>query len=131
MSKHPPQFTQDWTPVVLTKPKSVEQQLRDGTATKIIKDKQGAAKNTQVTSDISAKKLEENEIGHHQTPSRTLAIQIQQARTAKKITQEQLNIACNFPKGTVTLYENGKAIINSSELQTMSKHLGVTLKKNA
>lgn len=131
MSKRPPQITQDWTPVVLTKPKSVEQQLRDGTATKIIKDKQGAAKNTQVTSDISAKKLEENEIGHHQTPSRTLAIQIQQARTAKKITQEQLNTACNFPKGTVTLYENGKAIINSSELQTMSKHLGVTLKKNA
>ncbi len=131
MSKHSNEKpTQDWTPVTIGKPKSVEQQLKAGTLVKDIKEKQGAAKNTQTVSDINARKLEQEEIGHHKVPSHSLQIQIQQARTAKKLTQDQLNTLCCFPKGTVASYENGKAIINSQQLQTMSKHLGVTLKKN-
>ena len=130
MSKQQPfQFTQDWKPVQLSKPKSVAQGLKDGTLTKKIKEKEGAAKNTQTTTDISAAKLEENEIGRHKTSSRTLAMQIQQARLAKNLSQDDLNKKCNFPKGTVTSYENGKAIVNSTELRTMSTNLGINLKK--
>lgn len=128
-----PQQTQDWATVNIGKSTKtpLSQQIRNGTVKRDIVEKQGAAKNTQSSAEINARKLEENEIGHHPTPSHSLAIQIQQARTAKKMTQDQLNTACNFPKGTVSLYENGKAIVNNTQLQTMSKQLGVTLKKNA
>lgn len=130
---------QDWKPVVLSKKKNptnltqteLVKQLKTGAVTREIKEKQGGSKNTQYVSDINARKLEENEIGRHQKPSHNLSTQIQQARNAKNLTQTQLNALCNFPKGTVANYENGSAIINSMELQAMSKHLGVILKKNA
>lgn len=131
MSKHSADKpVQDWNTTTISKPKSLQDQIRAGTATRVIKEKQGAAKNTQNSIDVNARKLEQEEIGHLPTPSHALSIQIQQARTAKKLTQDQLNTLCNFPKGTVGTYENGKAIINSQHLQTMSKHLGVILKKN-
>lgn len=130
---------QDWKPVVISKKtapskmsqKQLLEQIKSGTVKKEIIEKQNGSKNTQHTSDIDPRTLEANEIGHHKTPSISLSTQIQQARIAKQLTQTQLNVLCNFPKGTVNSYESGKAIINSLELQTMSKHLGVTLKKNA
>lgn len=122
---------QDWQEVKIGKKKSIDQMVREGTLKKEIVEKQGAAKNSQITTgaDISARKMEEEEIGHHQTPSHNLSLQIQQARSSKKMTQTQLDALCNFPKGTVSSYERGTAIINSNHLQTMSRHLGVILKK--
>ena len=140
MSKQTPNnIEQQWETVTIGKKVSTSQlsqqqllkQIQAGNVKKQIVEKQHAAKNTQHISDIDARKLETNEIGHHQTPSHNLSTQIQQARNAKNLTQTQLNLLCNFPKGTVNTYESGKAIINQNELNIMSKHLGVTLKKNS
>lgn len=137
MSKQGQPPSQDWTPVSINKAVKpmTQQEVRVGVAKGALKKeiigKEGAAKNTQIKSDIDARKIEESEIGHHQTPSHNLAIQIAQARNAKNFTQTQLNNLCNFPKGTVAGYENGKAIVDSVQLQAMSRQLGITLKKKS
>lgn len=120
---------QDWKPVVIGKGPSLQAQIANGTVKKDIIEKPNAAKNKQTTVDTDMRKIENTEIGHHVTSTHTLSQQIQQARTAKKLTQLQLNTACNFKKNTVADYEAGRAIVNSNELVAMSKVLGVTLKK--
>lgn len=121
---------QDWKPVVLSKTPNIEKQLKEGKITKDIVEKKDAGKNKQIlVPDINQKKIEQTEIGILPTVPHTLALQIQQARTARNMTQTQLNTNCNFKKGTVSDYESGKALINSEELQKMSKILGIVLKK--
>lgn len=131
MSKNSGQNSfQDWNNVVIGK-KSIQTQLKEGTLKKEIVEKKGAAKNSQNLQPDNLRKIEKEEIGHLQTPSHSLSTQIQQARAAKKLTQDQLNNLCNFPKGTVASYEKGTIVTNPQHLQTMSRHLGIVLKKNA
>ena len=121
---------QDWKPVNVGnggKGVSITKQIAEGKLTKTIVEKQHAAKNVQ--NPVDSKKVENNEIGHIETADRSLSIQIQQARAAKKMTQQQLDTACNFPSKTVTGYENGKGAIVSEQLQKMSTVLGVRLEK--
>ena len=85
---------------------------------------------------IRAHKIEENaEEGNLkiETVSLDLQTRIKNARLAKKLTQKDLAKACNLPANDIQRYENGTAIPNQSELNKMSRILGVGLsnkKKN-
>jgi ribosome-binding protein aMBF1 (putative translation factor) len=120
---------QDWEEVVFNKPKSIEKQIMEGKLVKEIVEKKGMSKNKQ-SSSTNVKKLDETEIGHHKTPSHNLSMLIQKARLSKKMTQISLDSMCNFSKGTVASYENGKAIIDCNQLQVMSRCLNIALNKN-
>jgi putative transcription factor len=101
---------QDWEPVVLQKTAVQNKTPKYQPSEQAIRDK----------------KIENNEI-MLQTSSVTLRKQIQQARMAKALTQDQLNSQCNFPKGTVQRYENGSAIVNNAHISKMSRTLNVKL----
>lgn len=107
--------------VVLTKKKVIS-----GKVTKVAS--QYGGKNTQQKSDIDERKLEDE---NYKLPyaSGELSKYIAQARQAKNMTQDQLDQACSFSKGTVKKYESKTAVVNNNELMKMSKVLGVTLKK--
>lgn len=59
--------------------------------------------------------------------NRTLANAIQKARTEKKMSQTDVDNACNFPKNTVRNYENCKAVINPNQLNKLNRLFGVKL----
>lgn len=101
---------QDWTQVVLKK--SIPAQKKSVTP--------------QSQEAIRANKIDNGEITIP-TSSLVLQKQIQQARTAKGMTQNDLNVRCNFPKNTVQQYENGNAVVNMAHVSKMSKILGVKL----
>jgi ribosome-binding protein aMBF1 (putative translation factor) len=120
---------QDWTHVNVGRGTSIAKQLATGQLKKEIIAKSTVVKNKQTSTGMDARVIENTEIGTLPTATHDLAQQIQQARMAKKLTQVQLNQACNFTKGTVGDYESSRAIVNVTELQKMSKILGTILKK--
>lgn len=120
---------QDWAPVNVGKGSTITKQIQQGKLTKEIVEKKDGGKNNQLTSDLDPRTIENQEVGRLPTPNIELSTHIQQARMSKKLTQVQLNNMCNFPKGTIGKYENCSAVINSTELQAMSKVLGILLKK--
>lgn len=101
---------QDWTPVVLKKSTPVQKK----------------SITPQSEQAIRANKIDNGEIT---LPTSTIELrkQIQQARTAKGLTQDKLNVLCNFPKNTVQQYENGSAVVNMGHISKISKILGVKL----
>lgn len=61
--------------------------------------------------------------------SHSVKIQIQKARSAKKLTQKQLANMINLPVQTISDYESGKAIPNRQILSKIGKILGINLNK--
>ena len=61
--------------------------------------------------------------------SHSVKIEIQKARSAKKLTQKQLANMINLPVQTVSDYESGKAIPNKQILNKFSRILGINLNK--
>lgn len=114
---------QDWTPVTIHAKKQQKQQKS------VIQSKPGAGKNNNSTNDYNMRKIDETEIGSINHASLSLSNKIKDGRNAKNLTQEQLNTLCSFPKNTVSKYENGKATVNQTELNKMSKILGVKITK--
>jgi ribosome-binding protein aMBF1 (putative translation factor) len=55
-------------------------------------------------------------------------IQISKARSEKKITQNDLNIHCSFPKNTIRDVESGKITPSSVQLRIINARLGLNLK---
>jgi ribosome-binding protein aMBF1 (putative translation factor) len=53
---------------------------------------------------------------------------ITQMRAVKRLTQEQLNISCRFPKNTIRDIENGKLIPHPKQLGTINSILGISVK---
>jgi ribosome-binding protein aMBF1 (putative translation factor) len=87
--------------------------------------------NTQAH-QVNARKIEEKaEEGdlHIEKVSHALRMQIQQARQKLEYTQADLARECQLPLKVIKAYEDGSATPNSQELETMSKTLGVTLRK--
>ncbi len=115
---------QDWKPVVINKGASTK---------KVINSDENVTKrtiwnNTQVP---NSKKIEENAKDGDLTIPKicpTLKLEIQKARTAKKLTQKQLAFECQMPEQTIKNYENGKGIPNPQELVKIGKVLGITLR---
>ena len=120
---------QDWEPVVLRK---TPQQLKDmskGNVNKSITNKNYKPNSNNLTT--VSKNLLNDDLDHFEikTVSRSLSVQIQQARNLKKMTQKDLANKLNTQPSVIQSYENGKAVPNGEFLAKMSKILGVKLKK--
>ena len=67
---------------------------------------------------------------HHETVSRSVKLQIQKARLAKKMNQKQLADAINVNVKMINEYECGKAIPTPNILNNISRVLGVKIIRN-
>lgn len=116
--------TQDWTQVVLTKPKTQSDLVKSGRVASVRTN----TKPNSNSSSVNSHKLDKDETPIPTTIPHELKIQIQQARTEKKMTQKELANALNSQVTLIQGYENGTAIPNGAFLAKMSKVLGVSLK---
>lgn len=120
---------QDFTPLILKKVLTKEQKIKKGKYVAVKKVNAGGNKAAN-QSDVSAKKLDQEELPQVPKVSRALATAITNARVAKKLTRKDLGNLCSMTEADITAYETCKAIPQAAQLRTMSKHLGVVLKKN-
>lgn len=74
-------------------------------------------------------KLDGDDPDKPKTVSRTLSLQIQQARMSKKMSQKDLARQTNLRLDVIKDYENGRMVPNGSELARLSRELSVKLKK--
>jgi putative transcription factor len=121
---------QDWEPVVLKK--SVKQMKKEmpKKLEREIKAKQDGGKNKQGKTDINMKKLDEADNPIIHTVSHSLKMEIQKARSAKKMTQLELAQKISENVNVVKNYENGTAIPDSKILNKLNRVLGCNLKKD-
>lgn len=114
---------QDTVPLVLRK------KLTPGQEKKlhgVVKRDEYKGKNTQSPHSTTLHKIENEEVTLPHADI-SLGRQIQVARTAKNMTQSDLDKACNFPANTTKSYENSQAIINPAFVTKMQNVLGVKL----
>lgn len=111
---------QDWTPVIVrnTSKKPVGGAGSVGSTAK------------QMTPGAAVmRRLEEDDIPkptkHLSSESRTEMIR---ARTAKSLTQAQVNTACAFPPNTIRDIENGKLCPTPVQKNALNRVLGIVLK---
>lgn len=123
MSSH-----QDWSPIVVRRSELPGAPRPTETVKKVTG---GINKQTDRPSG-AMRKIEETE--SYKEPAKStleMANTIQRARLDKKpdpMSQQDLDKACGFPKGTVAAYENRTAIIIPTQTQKMSVVLGVPIK---
>lgn len=113
-----PNHDSRFDPVIISKPKPP--------ATKTQKAVVGGGKNTQTAQNVDMRKIENGEI-RLATTNADFARTIQLARTAKKWSQDELNVKCGFPAHTVRNYENANSgvIIQQAHVDTLRRVLGV------
>ena len=127
---------QDFDTVVIRKKKPTSSQTRDAknvnnafrsgnvdTMTKF-----GAGSNSRGGPQNATKLDSSDEAFAHKKVPTELKKAIQQARIAKKMTQQQLAQAINELPKVVQSYENGKAIPNNQILGKIERALGVKLR---
>merc|ERR1712014_28223 len=89
----------------------------------------GGNKSAQATC-TNAKKLDENtETFRHDTVSHDFKMALQQARLAKKLSQQALASAINEKGSIINEYESGKAIPNGAIINKLNRALWVRLPK--
>ena len=113
---------QDWKPVTLN---------RVYTPTEKLKNAQRSGQTTSVTRNPvqtkSAKLDAETENFTIVKSGLTLGKEIQNGRTAKKLTQKQLATMLNEKPQVIQQYENGQAIPNPQIINKLQRPLGVKL----
>ena len=113
---------QDWKPVTLN---------RVYTPTEKLKNAQRSGQTTSVSrnplQNKSAKLDSETENFTIVKSGLTLGKEIQQGRSAKKLTQKQLATMLNEKPQVIQQYENGQAIPNPQIINKLQKSLGVKL----
>ena len=113
---------QDWKPVTLN---------RLYTPTEKLKNAQRSGQTTSVSrnpvQNKSAKLDAETENFTIVKSGLTLGKEIQNGRTAKKLTQKQLATMLNEKPQVIQQYENGQAIPNPQIINKLQKTLGVKL----
>ena len=119
--------SQDWTPVVLKKP-NTQTQAEKKRSGQISSVRTHDKPNSNNSSTSNSKKLEQNEIPFLATISHDFKIQLQQARTAKKMTQKELATAVNAQQSLIQNYENGTAVPDGAFIAKINKALGTNLK---
>ena len=112
---------QDWDTVVFNKKKTTEQARRDG-ETQAVRRMKGDRPSSNFTNDFDPETA-----ATPTTSNLSLSSAMQKARSAKGLTQAQLNQECNLPKNTIRDYESGKAVYNAAQVNRIARHLGVTL----
>ena len=116
---------QDFTPVVLRKRQQTIKPILQKNAT-VVKPSVNKTQNKQ-NSDVPARKIDNESV---KLPTSTnIKLMIQQKRNELKLSQEQLDMKCCFPKGTIKSYENGSAIVQSTQLLKINKILSSNVKK--
>eukprot|EP01100_Stratorugosa_tubuloviscum_P000545 TRINITY_DN111_c4_g1_i1.p1 TRINITY_DN111_c4_g1~~TRINITY_DN111_c4_g1_i1.p1 ORF type:complete len:142 (-),score=88.13 TRINITY_DN111_c4_g1_i1:256-681(-) len=139
--------TQDFKPLVIRKKKaapkttakpteSKEQQVnrarQQGSEVETVK-KYNAG--TNKTNSVDTRKIdriaEDNDAALHiPRVSHNLSLQIQQARTAKGLTQKQLAVLINEKTTVVNDYENSRAIPNGQIITKLQRALDCTFDRN-
>jgi len=133
---------QDWQEVVIRKkapkPKNSEDALRKAATGEISIEthkKYNAAKNTQNNAPVNAKKLEADLNVEEEAPpmtvqtvSHSMALKIQQARSAKGWNRKELAQRINQKESVIADYETGKAIPNNAIINQLERALGVKLR---
>lgn len=120
---------QDWKTVVLKKNKNNKD---------IKKERDMQIKRGQIAPEVVAKKttthtpskqLFENDIPTIKCLSKEASLMIQKSRMDKKWTQEQLAKNCNMNVSVIKSIEsgNGKTVYNPSEINVVSRVLGITV----
>ena len=104
---------QDWEPIIL-RPKYVQKPQTEHKP-------QPVSNTLKVENKVDEGDLSVNRVSHN------VKLEIQKARLAKGLTQEQLANKCNMPVATVRSYENGTAIPLAHQLSKLRKVLGVPL----
>jgi putative transcription factor len=118
---------QDWKPLVLKKTgKALEKMQRNRGETESVK-KYGSGGNAQQKSENLKKIEDETETFRIESVSHDLKVKIQQARTAKKLSQKDLANKMNVNVNVIQDYENGKAKPDPQMLNKMSRILGVPI----
>jgi putative transcription factor len=117
---------QDWNTVIIKKKVNVSGRV---TAEEIRK---GAFETVRKTNTgVNMAKIErDTEDAAPKTVSTKLSQAIISARTAKKMTREQLAVKINEKPKVVELYETKKAVPDVAVLSKMSRVLGVSLRKD-
>ncbi|CAN4107012.1 unnamed protein product [Withania somnifera] len=129
---------QEWDPIVLQKPKTKAQDLRDpkavnqalrtGAPVQTVK-KFDAGLNKKAATAVNVRKLDEAaEPAALEKVPVDLRQAIQKARIEKKMSQADLAKKINERTQVITEYENGKAVPNQLVLGKMEKVLGVKLR---
>ena len=112
---------QDWKPVILRKTNTQLKKEEKVKKTTVLNPKGPNSKKT----DINAKKLDSDEIQPIKFIPKETAKNIQQARIAKKITQQELANRLNVKKTIINDLESGKMILDKSFINKVEKKLGI------
>ena len=117
---------QDWTTVTLKK-KNNKPKTNTNESSIPVSQHINKQNKSNVNSAIIERKMDE---GTFELPKVThnLQQQLQKARQEKSMTQKELANKCNLTESTVKSYESGKAVPNQSDIDKMSKALGIRLK---
>jgi len=127
---------QDWQEVVIRKKKPKPQNNDDairiakqtGEQVEAVK-KFNSGKNVNKAQPSNAKKLEsETEELAHNRLGHDVALKIQQARLAMKMTQKELATKINEKPSIINEYESGRAIPNNQIMVKLERALGVKLR---
>ena len=115
---------QDWTTVTLKKKKPTK--VLNSTINVPITN--NVNKQSKSTNSKTIERKMDNDTFELPKVSHNLQQQLQKARQTKSLTQKELAQKCNLTESTVKSYESGKAVPTQSDLDKMSKALGIRLK---
>ena len=91
----------------------------------------GASTSAKGQAGMTMAALDNSEETSHVSVSSDLKQALMKARTAKGMTQKQLDQACVFSAGTVNKYETAKIVPNNEQIAKMSKALATQLPRVA
>jgi|UniRef100_A0A6C0CZ04 putative transcription factor len=107
---------QDWTPVIIGK--------------KTISSKPTHSEISYVQKKQQKLDADNESVGAPPTVTHNFRLALQNARMAKKLSQEQLAQKIGIKKDIIQSYESGRAIPNAVYIQKMQNALGCVLPKN-
>jgi putative transcription factor len=120
---------QDWNTRVLKKDVKLttDQKLKTGELAKVSRTGLNKSSGKSILGSKDANDFDPENISKLPTSTLELKHAIQEARKNKKMSQADLDKACNFPRNTIRDYENGKAVLVPDQLNKMNTVLGVKL----
>lgn len=117
---------QDWTTVTIGKKKNPAKTVTNNSEPVISISHTNRQSNNVNSANIERKM--ENDTYELPKVSHNLQQQLQKARQNKSWTQKELAQKCNLTESVVKSYESGKAVPTQSDIDKMSKALGIRLK---
>ena len=114
---------QDWKPVILKKTQAQLHEMRSkqNKNTKVLNSK----KPNSNTANINARKLDEADIPVLKYVPKNIAKEIQQARTLKKMSQQDLATRLSVKKNIINDLETGKILNDKQFISKVKRVLGL------